>query len=576
VRTLQVRSLNTDAVPAVRTLAGETEYVWSLSDVPALVFEDDTPAWFNPVPRIQMSEFGSWEEVVAWALPLYGVEGPLSPALAKQIEAWRSLEDPERRLVEAVRFVQDEVRYLGIELGPYSHLPTGPSTVFERRFGDCKDKALLLVTVLGALGIEAYPALVNTDARQALEGWQPSPYAFDHVIVMVVLGDRALWIDATINLQRGGLPQFYNPPYARALVIRPGSRELAIIPPATSDAPTIDATTVYCVDPTTGSATLDVVTTYRGSDADEMRFELSRHSRAEVGRSFLNFYSLLDPDIEPEGLPRIDDDPMTNTVVITERYFIPRFWRNGARRIVADRIEEELDTPRISRRTMPLAVSFPVHVAQRIEVRLGRDPGVDEDTSTTSDGVTQFSYKCTVDGSALVLEYTLRTLRDNVPPTQVATHLASLETIRKALEFEIDEQSTEVAVGTWLWLSIMACFVLAPIGIGLITMRKKPAPDPLLEPIGAGPIRRTHEARSVEPTRTESGLRPDAAIPLAHADVGRHVSSLACACGRRYSHDAVGGDAQSLTFDGRKMIVVDVSCPSCGSSRDMYFVPGGS
>jgi transglutaminase-like putative cysteine protease len=101
--------------------------------------------------------------------------------------------------------VQDEVRYLGIELGTYSHTPTGPSKVFERRFGDCKDKTLLLATVLNELGIDARPALVNTDARRALDGWQPSPYAFDHVIVRAELGGKTYWLDPTTPYQRGTL-----------------------------------------------------------------------------------------------------------------------------------------------------------------------------------------------------------------------------------------------------------------------------------------------------------------------------------------------------------------------------------
>ena len=43
-----------------------------------------------------------------------------------------------------------------------------PAAVLARRFGDCKDKVLLLVTILRALGVEAYPALVNSRWARAL------------------------------------------------------------------------------------------------------------------------------------------------------------------------------------------------------------------------------------------------------------------------------------------------------------------------------------------------------------------------------------------------------------------------
>jgi transglutaminase-like putative cysteine protease len=563
-RPLHRSTQRSDVEPVVTQLGGESELVWDLQDVPSVIFDDDTPEWFDPIPRVQLSEFGTWGDVIKWASPLFRVDEPLSPSLTRQIESWKAASsDPARRLVEATRFVQDDVRYLGIELGPYSHLPNEPSTVYERRFGDCKDKALLLVTILTALGIEAYPALVNTESQQALDVWQPSPFAFNHCIAQVILEGETYWIDATISLQRGGLEQYYNPSYARALVVRSDTRELTTIPPPTSDRPTIEVTSLYALDGDGPSAVLDVVTTYRGPEADEVRYRLTQHSRAEVGRFFLNYYALTDPSIEADGLPSIEDDPATNTVVIAEKYTIPRFWDGGEREIFADRIENELDEPRISRRTMPLAVSFPVHVAQHIEVRLGRDPGVGEDSGTIEGGALRFDYKYAVDGGALVLDYTLRTLRDNVEPDQVKAHLQTLAKIRKNLEFRLDEEPTRITMGTWVWLSIMLLVVIGPLTIGLMRMRGQRTDDPLEAP--------TQGPRAI---RLEPGLGPETALAVPVGDLGQHVSNLMCTCGSRYRSDAVGADRQTLTFDGKKMLVVGLACSSCGLSRDLYFVNG--
>ncbi|MFX8207373.1 transglutaminase domain-containing protein, partial [Acinetobacter baumannii] len=86
--------------------------------------------------------------------------------------------DPEARLLAALRFVQREVRYLGIEMGANSHAPHPPETVLPRRYGDCKDKTLLTLTLLGRLGIPASPALVHTTERQAAAERLPTPWAF--------------------------------------------------------------------------------------------------------------------------------------------------------------------------------------------------------------------------------------------------------------------------------------------------------------------------------------------------------------------------------------------------------------
>ena len=53
--------------------------------------------------------------------------------------------------------MQDEVRYLGLENGISAYKPSSPNKVYNQRFGDCKDKSLLLVTMLNQMNIEAYP-----------------------------------------------------------------------------------------------------------------------------------------------------------------------------------------------------------------------------------------------------------------------------------------------------------------------------------------------------------------------------------------------------------------------------------
>lgn len=143
--------------------------------------EDGVPIWFNPFPWVQCSEYDSWAEVAQWAIKLYQAPTELAPSLRQKIEQWRTIEEPEFQVLAVLRLLQDEVRYLGIEFGPNSHRPSDPSKVFERRFGDCKDKTLLFCVILNNLGFEASPVLLNSSAWHTVGDWHPSPYAFDHV-----------------------------------------------------------------------------------------------------------------------------------------------------------------------------------------------------------------------------------------------------------------------------------------------------------------------------------------------------------------------------------------------------------
>jgi len=129
-----------------------------------------------------------------------------------------------------VAVLHKEVRYTGIEFGQANLQPTPAAEVLKRHYGDCKDKAALLVAMLRAAGIEANLALLSTgpgiDVDPDLPGMQ-----FDHAIVYVpaAQGSDALWIDATAEYgEVGTLPQMDEG--RQALVIAEGTTGLTMTP----------------------------------------------------------------------------------------------------------------------------------------------------------------------------------------------------------------------------------------------------------------------------------------------------------------------------------------------------------
>ena len=109
------------------------------------------------------------------------------------------------------------MRYLGLEIGVNTHQPHTPAEVYEQLFVDCKDKALLLATILRQENIPAYVALVNTDKRAQLAEMAPSAVAFNHVIVAIERGSGYLYVDPTISSQKGALLNSFIPAYGYAI-----------------------------------------------------------------------------------------------------------------------------------------------------------------------------------------------------------------------------------------------------------------------------------------------------------------------------------------------------------------------
>lgn len=570
-RSLYIQNHGTEIKPATRTIGNETEYVWERNDVKAIEAENLTPSWFNLYSYVQLSEFASWEDVVNWAAPLYKISHPLSPKLEQQINKWRAESNqPEQQLISALRFTQDEVRYLGVELDAYSHQPSQPSVVFERRFGDCKDKSLLLVSILNSLDIEAYPALVDTAELHGLDEWQPTPYAFDHCIVQAKVNDKTYWLDPTISYQRGDLSVHQNPNYERALVIHEGTNALEKIPTPTLDKPAIEVKQIYRVPDDNAPTTLLIDTIYRGEAADTIRYRIAEESLAELGKTYLKYYAEQYPSIKAEGQPVIADDSQNNTLKVSEKYTITEFWDDGERTFYADQVYSSLSNPGTAKRTMPIAVSHPLYISESIEVHLPKAWAIENDFGTLSDNSVSFDYRYATQGNVLKMDFKLRSLRDFVLPNEAAKYIKTVENIKNYAGYTIshdargrfDIKSTGSGLNgfftAFVWALFIGPFVVFGTLFGLRRMREKKRLDGFKEKF-----------------RSVPGGEPGNAIRLNNEqELFWHVSNFRSTCGSFFYKQGAQLHSQNMSFDGQRLTLIALQCETCGETRDVYFAQG--
>src|SRR5687768_2988897 len=146
---ISIKSNQTNASPLVTNANSETNYEWAVNDVIILYVPVNIPSWYDPYHTIMISEYKNWKEINDLARSLFAFNLPLSKDLQSAIDEIRKTnKTQEKVLLAALRFVQDEIRYLGIEMGENSHKPNSPDKTLKQRFGDCKDKSYLLCTLL--------------------------------------------------------------------------------------------------------------------------------------------------------------------------------------------------------------------------------------------------------------------------------------------------------------------------------------------------------------------------------------------------------------------------------------------
>lgn len=177
------------------------EQVFTQTQVLPAFYDNKLPKDYSPFLILQLSSMGSWYDVHQWAAELFRTE-PASPAINSLAKALSAGVSQKQAIAKAAKFVQDDIRYFSVSISENTHRPQQPDVTLERRFGDCKDKALLLVTLLRAMGVRANPVLVSDSMGRRILGSLPTPLAFDHAVVQVVYSDRSeQMIDATLNAE---------------------------------------------------------------------------------------------------------------------------------------------------------------------------------------------------------------------------------------------------------------------------------------------------------------------------------------------------------------------------------------
>ncbi|MGB6973891.1 MAG: DUF3857 domain-containing protein [Terracidiphilus sp.] len=181
---------------------------------------------------IEFSTGASWQEMATQYSRI--VDSHANPAavetIVSQLIAGKTTSAEKESAI--LNYLDQQIRYTGIEFDEAAIIPHDPSVVLSNKYGDCKDKATLLVTMLRAAGIPAYVALLNAGSRLDVPQNLPGMGLFDHAIVYVP-GPPALWIDATDSYARLG--QLPAPDQDRfSLIARPQTTALVRTPQSTS------------------------------------------------------------------------------------------------------------------------------------------------------------------------------------------------------------------------------------------------------------------------------------------------------------------------------------------------------
>lgn len=223
-----------------KTEKDETYYIYGMSGLKQQVPEAGSLPSSERYDRILFASPATWDEVAKWWSRLYEPKVSTGPEIKeKALELTRNLSSKESKIKALYDYVKS-IRYVAIHLNEGAYVPHSAEETLKNKYGDCKDKAVLLLSLLRSIDVDGVVALVRVAGLTTKE--IPSPQYFDHAIVALPRENRTYaFLDATGPFTPYGLlPEAIQ--YRHALIPRGDEGELFLIPPQTADMNSVEET----------------------------------------------------------------------------------------------------------------------------------------------------------------------------------------------------------------------------------------------------------------------------------------------------------------------------------------------
>lgn len=278
--------------------SGAGQWNWAINDVPPIRVETDMPPWrgiagrmvvaFVP-PSGQDPGIQSWREIGAWYLGLTRGRRDASVEIKQKVaELTASVPTLLGKMQALANFVQNDIRYVAIELGIGGQQPHPAVDTFNHRYGDCKDKVTLLSSMFKEIGVDSYYVIINTE-RGSVNAATPPNLDFDHAIMAIALpaGVEMETLAARMTHPKLGQILFFDPtdamtPLGRlsgalqanyGMLVTPDGGELLALPQLSTDSNGIARTAKMTLDDK-GTLRGDVHEVRLGDRASSQRYAL--------------------------------------------------------------------------------------------------------------------------------------------------------------------------------------------------------------------------------------------------------------------------------------------------------------
>jgi len=204
-------------------------YRWKAVNIPKIEPELGMVTIADVATRVICSTFKDWKELSRYGDSLnVGKVDTNNELKAKVAELTKDCLTKKEKILAIFRYISQKVRYMGssMDLGAFIE-PHEATYTFEKQYGVCRDKSILMMAMLKEIGVKSYDAMINLTRRTDPE---IPIILFEHAICGVVMDDgRIVYMDPTLELSSSFGETYVGGRYV--LLMDPEGKDLIQVPP---------------------------------------------------------------------------------------------------------------------------------------------------------------------------------------------------------------------------------------------------------------------------------------------------------------------------------------------------------
>ncbi len=206
---VEYKAYNLAKKPVSSNNGKTSTHEWSFQNLPAIIYEKDSWSWRDNIPQIALhsnkfeiddykGDLTSWKSYGAWCRDVIGNRNQLSEQNKKQVrELVSGITDEREKIKRLYKHLQENFRYVSIQLGIGGWKPFPADFVHEKKYGDCKGLTNYMQACLSAVGIKSYYSVVNAGADEKPVDPEFPHNSFNHIILCAIVAKDSIWLECT-------------------------------------------------------------------------------------------------------------------------------------------------------------------------------------------------------------------------------------------------------------------------------------------------------------------------------------------------------------------------------------------